>query len=195
MIWANSNEKRIKATPKDRAICPYCNQEVIAKCGSIKIWHWAHKSNINCDSWYEHESKWHINWKNEFPKEQQEVIIGKHIADIKTKDFVIELQNSSLSPEKIIEREKYYKKMIWLINGDSLASGLELRRDINNQLFTFRWKPPPKSWWFATKPIYIDMNFDWIFLIKKIYHNIPCGGYGKFITKKEFLEVFNDRTN
>ena len=46
MIWANKNNERIKATPKDKANCPICNEEVIAKCGSIKIWHWSHKSLI-----------------------------------------------------------------------------------------------------------------------------------------------------
>jgi len=45
MEFANLNNQRTKATKgaKD-ALCPCCNKPVIAKCGEIKIWHWAHVS-------------------------------------------------------------------------------------------------------------------------------------------------------
>ena len=215
MKWAIKNKTRIEATPKVKAKCPICNEEVIAKCGSIKIWHWAHKNKEDCDSWYEPESQWHLDWKNEFPKEQQEFSIGRHRADIRTKDrWIIELQNSSISSEEIIERENYYKRMIWLLNGYKICNGLRLRN--KKGLITFRWKHPPKNLWSVRKKIYIDLNFIpldgmfkdeisnftstqkkfWkgiigkIFLIKKIYHKIPCGGYGELISKEDFLKKF-----
>lgn len=188
MIWALKGNERITATPKDKANCPLCNEEVIAKCGTIKIWHWAHKSNKDCDDWYEPETEWHRNWKNEFLKEQQEVTIKKcvsdycyekkyghnhpdeynhgncvdcefvnHRADIKTKrGIIVELQNSPISADKICDREKFYNKMIWLLNGNNIASNLKLRKKGN--YFTFRWKNPPKSWWIAIKDIYIDLG-------------------------------------
>ena len=78
MIWAIKNNERIKATPKNRAICPLCEDEVIAKCGRIKKWHWCHKKDFTCDSFGESETKWHIEWKELFPKEQQEKIIIKN---------------------------------------------------------------------------------------------------------------------
>lgn len=236
MILAKLNGERIYAEPKKSALCPFCNEEVISKCGRVKIWHWAHKNLEECDLWSEGESEWHLNWKDKFPKEQQEVIIEKeiqktkekrykefkkHIADIYLphKMLVIELQNSSISPEIIIEREKFYENMIWLINGKSFCKGMQLRN--KKGLITFRWKNPPKSWWFATKPIYIDFSDiqeeEWknfsgndymgyppsskkvademkrdIFLIKKLHSNIPCGGYGVMITKEEFIEKYND---
>ena len=84
MNWAIKDKQRITAKPKQIANCPICNEKVISKCGSIKVWHWAHKSNIDCDEWYEPETQWHREWKSKFPKEQQEIIIGKHRADIKT---------------------------------------------------------------------------------------------------------------
>lgn len=157
MFWALNENEKVRAIPNIKAVCPICKGQVIPKCGRIKIWHWAHQNNFECDSWSEPESEWHINWKNEFPKEQQEFTMGAHRADIRTSDrWIIELQNSSISPEEIIERENYYKRMIWLINGVTFAKGLELR--FKNELVTFRWKNPPKSWWYAKKDIYVDLS-------------------------------------
>jgi len=192
MIWAIKNEIKTKAIPKEKALCPICKEEVISKCGKIKIWHWAHKSNKDCDNWYEPESEWHLNWKNEFPKECQEFTMGKHRADIRTKSrWIIELQNSSISSEEIKEREKYYKRMIWLLNGKTIAKNIDLRKKKEKDYVTFRWKHPPKCWWEARKQIFIDFG-KWYFIaeLKKIYHNTPCGGWGELITKEDFLKKF-----
>lgn len=239
MIWALKESERIKATPQEKAICPSCNSEVISKCGDIKVWHWSHKSSFDCDDFSEPESEWHLNWKNYFPKEWQEVCIKKckysheciessncqltkHRADIKTKEgLVIELQNSPLSSEDIIKRENFYKNMIWILNGETLDKGLQLKplkrsrccnyfiksiyTDIVNYVckkcnnltvinyindqdnVNFRWKNPPKSWWSAKNKIYIHLGYSLV-LLKKIFPNIPCGGYGKVITIEEFLK-------
>jgi len=158
MIWAIKDGARVRANPKDKALCPLCNEEVIAKCGSIKIWHWSHKSLKDCDDWYEPESKWHIEWKNEFPIEQQEVMVGKkdkyHIADIKNSKTVVELQNSSISTKDISQREKFYENMIWILNGNKFGENFILK-DKGNYL-TFYWKYSRKCWWSSKKPIYID---------------------------------------
>jgi len=231
MKWAMKNNQRSKASPKDRAKCPVCKEKVIAKCGAIKTSHWAHKKNIDCDSWYEPETLWHLNWKDEFNQEQQEIIIKKgrtiHRADIKTNEKIIELQYSSISSSDIKERENFYGDMVWLLNGLKFAKNMILRKKDN--YFTFRWKYPPKSWWEATKPIFIDldpkadyymkeiirehkskysdksayekiklkrlrksfeMNEGKILEIKKIYKQTPCGGWGKIISKDEFIERF-----
>ncbi len=157
MIWAIKDNQKIKASPKDKAKCPICNSEVISKCGNIKIWHWSHKSNKDCDDWYEPESEWHKNWKDKFPKECQEFTMGRHRADIRTKSrWIIELQNSSISSEEIKDREEYYKKMVWLLNGKTIGKGLVLKN--KNGIITFRWKTPPKSWWSSNKEIYIDFS-------------------------------------
>ena len=92
MIWACNKYPRgirTRATPLRKAYCPLCNSEVISKCGKIKIWHWGHKKNSECDSFKEPETEWHLKWKNYFPKEYQEVIIENHRADIKTKKGLI----------------------------------------------------------------------------------------------------------
>ena len=196
MIWAIKNEQRVLAEPNNlEAVCSICKSEVIPKCGSIKVWHWSHKSNKECDWWSEEETIWHKNWKNNFPKECQEIILigkecEKHRADIKINNLIIELQNSPLSSEDILKREDFYNKtvgnMIWLLNGKELCSGLCLKS--KKDIFTFRWKHPAKTWWFANEKIYIDFNDLGIFLIKKIYKNIPCGGWGILLSRNEFLK-------
>lgn len=179
MKWAIKNNKRITAIPKSKAICPLCKKEVIPKCGEIKIWHWSHKVDFECDSFGEPESEWHLNWKNKFLKEEQEVIIENHIADIKNKNgLIIELQNSPISSYEIREREEFYGKMIWLLNGKTLGKNLELRQ--KSYGLSFRWKWFPKSWTVAKKPIYIDFSNFYedieIFLIKKIYFSKYIAG-------------------
>ena len=158
MIWAN-NSLGVKgiASPKQIAKCPICGEDVLAKCGKIKIWHWAHRNKTDCDSWYEPETQWHKQWKDEYPKELQEFTMGCHRADIRTKSrWIIELQNSTISTNGIIERELYYKRMIWLLNSGTLCKGLRLKE--KNGIITFRWKNPPKSWWYANKEIYVDLS-------------------------------------
>lgn len=183
-----NDNQRIKAVPKGKSTCPICKERMIAKCGEINIWHWSHKIKSNCDNWWEPESLWHINWKQNFSVEQQEVIIGNHIADIKTKDgIVIELQNSSLSSLKIKEREEHYKNMLWILNGETFGKGFEFKNSIGKGLFTFCWKHAPRTWKIANKEIFLDLG-DYLFLIKRIYPKSPLRGYGKILTREEFLK-------
>lgn len=238
MIWAINQKFRIKAQPKLIGYCPTCNEQLLPKCGKIKVWHWSHRSKRDCDKWYEPETQWHINWKNYFPENCQEVVIGEHRADLKIGNTVIELQNSSISSLEIKEREEFYKDMIWIINGTKFARNLILRH--KGSYHSFRWKSPPKSWWWTEKEVYIDMDpiveiinkkienlkllkknleedfyynssqlnieleLKWLkeerdmiknklFLIKKLYRDIPCGGWGVLIDKEGFLNKWKER--
>jgi hypothetical protein len=64
---------RQEATAGARGLCPGCSSSVIPKCGEIRLRHWAHLSTMVCDPWREPETEWHRGWKDEFPKEWQEV--------------------------------------------------------------------------------------------------------------------------
>jgi competence protein CoiA len=130
MIWALDlwKNERVEAWPEGRANCPLCKSETIAKCGEIKVWHWAHKSVIDCDPWWEPESQWHLDWKKQFPIAWQEVIVGPHRADVKTPTgTVIEFQASSISTEKICEREAFYGSMKWVLRGEDFADFFDVR--------------------------------------------------------------------
>jgi hypothetical protein len=121
MLYANGNQGRIQATPGTQANCSCCGNELLAKCGEIKQWHWAHQAG-DCDPWYEPESEWHLGWKAlRADAEQTEVTIKRdgiiHRADIVCADgTVLELQHSSISPEEIRERERFYGKIAWLFD-------------------------------------------------------------------------------
>lgn len=52
--------------------------------------------------------------------------------------------------------------------------------------FNFRWKHPRKSWWAATRPLFVDMG-DRLFEIKKLNASVPCAGWGKYTTRAGFI--------
>lgn len=109
--------------PKLFGNCPIFGHPMVAKCGQIRVHHWAHQGNPSCDPWWENESEWHRAWKGYFPEEWQEVIHEaeegeKHIADVKTaREWVIEFQRSPINPEERRSREAFYKKLIWVVDG------------------------------------------------------------------------------
>ena len=141
MRYARVNGTRSEAKPKLRGACLNCEREVVAKCGGVRIWHWAHLGKLECDHWWEPETEWHRSWKEKFPHEWQEVVHvsdsgERHIADVKTPGgLILELQHSPISSEERISRETFYKSMIWVVDGrrykrdltafsDALAHGL-----------------------------------------------------------------------
>ena len=123
MKFALFNNEKIEATKGENGFCPSCGSEVIAKCGEIKVHHWAHKGNRNCDPWWENETQWHRVWKNNFPAEWQEVVNHaddgeRHIADVKTPSgWVLEFQHSLLKSEERRSRDAFYSKLIWIVDG------------------------------------------------------------------------------
>jgi competence protein CoiA len=125
--FALAGGQRVEAYPGGRAMCPLCNGEVIAKCGTHRVAHWAHRGMRDCDPWAEKETDWHRAWKNNFPVECQEFIQHdeqsgeKHIADVRTPyDLVIEFQHSHLDPLERAARERFYRNMVWVVDGTRL---------------------------------------------------------------------------
>ncbi len=123
MKYAIVNNEKSEAAPRLKGFCQFCGSPVISKCGSLKIWHWAHCNDSNCDPWHENETEWHQKWKNCFPVQNQEIIHydemnnEKHIADVKTNNgMIIEFQNSPIKYSELQAREKFYKNMFWIVN-------------------------------------------------------------------------------
>lgn len=124
MKFALINNIKCEAVKGVTGYCPSCNSELIAKCGNKKLHHWSHKKISNCDTWWENEGEWHRKWKNYYPIEWQESLFidavtnEKHIADVITSSqLVIEFQNSPISDIERNSRERFYKNMVWVVNG------------------------------------------------------------------------------
>ena len=186
MEYAIVDGRRVEASPGNRGNCPICEGEVLSKCGEINTWHWAHANRLDCDAWSEGESEWHRTWKKRFPSRWREFVIGSHRADIKSPRGIIELQASAISTADIAERERYYNEMVWLVD----ARDFELNVRDRGSHVTFRWKHPRKTWWAAKKPLFFDID-GWLIEIHQIYHNMPCGGWGKSLNYSEFVEIFS----
>lgn len=178
MKFAIIDGSKIEASPKKKADCPCCKKQLIAKCGRVKVWHWAHFPERHCDNWWENETEWHRKWKNYFPSANQEVVHydnrsgEKHIADVKTNDgLVVELQNSPMNENELVSREQFYKNMIWIINGASFKK--------NFTIFPFNL-PPPNS------PLADDL-----YIVREPYTSISKNGTNyirPIIAKKSEIE-------
>lgn len=175
MRYALINNDRTEASPGLKGSCPGCDQDVIAKCGTQKIWHWAHSAKRNCDTWWEPETEWHRNWKSQFSPESQEVIQydkksgEKHIADVRTSHgLVIEFQHSYLKPEERVARESFYGNMIWIVDGTRLKNDyVRLRKAMDNFrrtkvqgyfLVHFPEECFPKNWLESNAPVIFDFQ-------------------------------------
>jgi len=115
---------KTEATPGSKGLCQICESELVAKCGKIRVHHWARKGKRLCDSYWEKETEWHREWKNRFPDSWQEAVLKdtntgeKHIADVRTEDgFVLEFQYSHINAEEQGARERFYRRMVWVLNG------------------------------------------------------------------------------
>lgn len=110
---------RRKAAPGLRGSCSDCGETLVARCGEINIWHWAHEAGASMCVGSGQESAWHAAWKlwaaNTIGA-ATEVPDGRHRADIVTLDGrVIELQSGYLDARAIAAREEQYgDRLTWI---------------------------------------------------------------------------------
>ena len=182
MRFALIDNIRTEARPKLSGLCCCCSMPVIAKCGRQKMWHWAHKSKTDCDNWWEPETEWHRNWKNNYPAEWQEIslfdkrTIEKHIADVRTThSLIMEFQHSNITPQERTSREQFYKNMVWVVDGTRLKRDYprflkEWKYDENNDVHQtdkpgiFKVYFPefcfPQAWLKSSVPVIFDFLGD-----------------------------------
>jgi competence protein CoiA len=156
--------------------CPVCEREMIAKCGEIRVHHWAHRGRRICDHWWEPETEWHRNWKNNFEIGWHENIRfaddgEKHIADIRTPhELVVEFQHSAISADERKAREAFYGNMVWVVDGTRLVRDFP-RLDEQRHFFgktshqaVFLTERPekcfPKQWLDSSVPVFFDFKVD-----------------------------------
>lgn len=113
-----------KADIDEDYYCPCCNSDLVQKRGVKKVWHYAHKSLKECDSFYEPMTEWHRDWQDMFPEACRELVVkddsGWHRADVIVENTVIEFQHSYLTADKIEKRTKFYKDkgydVLWVVD-------------------------------------------------------------------------------
>ena len=188
MLYGLRDGESVEAFPGDNATCPLCGQPLIAKCGAVNVWHWAHVASADCDPWYEQESPWHVEWKSLARQNTREVKFGPHRADILGKrGVVIELQHSSISGDEIAEREAFYGDMIWMFDGTDLEDRLSVRP--RGDYVVFRWKHPRKTLALCAAPVFIDLGWGDILEIKKV-HESPFSGWGYRLSYRDFIDRY-----
>ena len=129
IIAYDKNKERISirnANSIDKYYCPLCEEELIQKRGNKRCHHFSHKMKSNCSLFkYYDTSEWHLNWQNQFPEENQEIIKvdengKKHIADVLINNTVIEFQRSNITYDDYNDRNQFYSnlgyKVIWIFN-------------------------------------------------------------------------------
>jgi hypothetical protein len=199
MIFALVDLKKTKAQKGLIGFCPVCNEKLIPVCSEYRINHWRHKSNSECDIWSEGETEWHMKWKSYFPEVNQEVIIIKnaikHIADIYTENStVIELQNSPIADAEINERNVFYDKIFWIVNGDNFRflkvnffNSIKSQTNDNVLIFTnYSRSKFFDKWIKSTRKVIIDFGQKMVFLLLEYDVNTKIGKV-KMIDKKELL--------
>jgi competence protein CoiA len=174
MRYAFVESQRQEAAPRLKGMCLGCAKPVIAKCGSIRIWHWAHTGHVTCSFEREKETKWHRKWKNCFTAEAQEVICHaptgeRHIADVKTLEgVVLEFQHSYLPLDERVARERFYQTMFWVVDGTRLKRDKSRFQGIPRKLLKtkrkglYLTKHPeesfPANWLDCKVPVFFDFE-------------------------------------
>lgn len=119
-----------------------------------------------------------------YPRKWQEVVIGPHRADVRTKKMVVEFQASPISPEEIRKRESFYGEMVWLIRGDDFRKRFKTWREGTQTGFNFIWKHPRRCWEYAFAGKVIDFGLGQLFWVRYLAGG---SGGGEWITENEFL--------
>lgn len=150
----NDNNKLIHIdnyNPHNNYYCPVCGNKVIGKRGDIRIHHFAHFNSECSDHWNYDMSEWHYDWQQQFPKENQEVVLSKglkkHRADVLINNTVIEFQHSPIFKEEFEERNSFYTalgyKVIWVFDViEAQNTGRLEYIDNRNNGELFQWKYP-----------------------------------------------------
>lgn len=177
MKYAIVNGEQQEAQTGVVGTCPGCSSPLVAKCGNIKIHHWAHKGKLDCDPWLENETEWHREWKKHFPVPWQEVIhraeSGEfHRADVKTdKSWVLEFQYSAIESAERASRNAFYEKLVWIVNGlrrkkdpVQFFGSLKVVKTLEDSVFRRACDVNSdksallRDWSNATAPVFFDFN-------------------------------------
>ena len=183
--FANVAGEKCLPFPKGRGWCPCCGGLLIAKCGQIKTYHWAHESKDDCDTWSEPIGPWHLWWQNLVRPEFVEVAKEIHRADIVgNRGVVVELQHSPISPEDITARESHYGDMVWLFDA---THRFAYTKSGSRAFFTLG---QTKHLHLCKRPVFLDFGFDVVQVERFSDALTLVSGFGSFHSREWFAQKF-----
>jgi RNA binding exosome subunit len=114
------------------ATCIDCEKEVISKCGTEVVHHFAHRPGVICNTrFHDGKTEWHVRWQRTVVPDLAGINVEVPItkdgsikrADlISNSNYVIEFQHSHLPKPERMEREKHYGNVIWVVHTDKKNS-------------------------------------------------------------------------
>jgi hypothetical protein len=167
VLFAAANDgSRVLPSPGAKARCPSCKRPVYARCGKVKVWHWAHRGDRACARNSKGETFWHLAWKLRVPPQAREVPRGGLRADIVGRHGrVVELQHSRIDPRVVDYREETYGDMAWLFDSAMFAKYLfvdaiepSAQGEGGLAWCALRWPRPWPGIVRAKRAVYIDLD-------------------------------------
>ena len=182
MQFADVEGVRMEAAPGGRGVCPGCAAPVLAKCGEVNVWHWAHE--VPCTVIGEAETAWHRRLKERFPPECREIVRENHRADVVWGGSVYEFQRKPLEPSEYQERTSFWRKQGYAVrwvfyHADHPETFVSTIRK-GGEYVSFRWKWPKRRLECVQTPFYLDGGWEQLFQVKRIYWSDKVGGWGVF---------------
>ncbi|WP_086312219.1 competence protein CoiA [Enterococcus sp. 7F3_DIV0205] len=144
--------------------CPACNHPVRIKNGKVKVPHFSHYNNSTCSIYSEGETIEHLALKEVFAKwcekESIEYELEKYLPELNQRPdlligkLALEIQCSSLSTQRLVERTRNYQKHgyipVWICGKKLFSKGQSLSElaknlcyysaDIGFYLWTADWE-------------------------------------------------------
>lgn len=173
-------------------LCGCCKEQVLAKCGEIKIWHFAHEKKSQCEvALYGGMTKWHLEWQERFPEKCREITreyFGiRHRADVICNNTVFECQKKMMPLEVMLERENFWRKagytFYWIFESQKVDSygepWFQILKTYNGDARSFKWRHAPEIAANISGNILIDIGNENFFSIKKFHRSSrPYAGWG-----------------
>lgn len=215
MKFAFVGNDRREASAGLTGSCPVCQNVVTPGQNSERMWMWFHIGRAKCDGWLEVETKWHREWKDNFPTSWQEISLSqatKNNLGVSIRSglgIALELKQEKIRNHELSSRETRHRKMFWIVDcAENKNSIRKIKPKLGGwtevssgqaQIINFPEKTFPKDWLNSTVPVLFDFKFlcdgpsgePEPFLICLLPGRVGARAVFFLILKRHFIESFN----
>ncbi len=151
----------INPTPHARGWCIACGYELIARCGSHRVKHWAHKPYSSCIAIQEDETDWKREWRQLFKPDFCEVVRdGVFFDAICNNDTPVMLRVTAIDTDKLVSLQEKFPKMICIFDAQKIWGNLKMVNRGDHH--TFRWYSPQKKLAYVRKLFFTSHVADYL---------------------------------